>query len=813
MASGDKQESGQIGVQGTETRGTHSDSGTHSDRTIHLDATGAAASHGASHLGNLGFGFERLGLVALGAGLRTVVALAVFTLVALYGIGKLKVDDSLSELFRTNTKEFRQYEEIDKRFPSNEYDVLAVVEGKELLGPKALGAFAKAVIELQLADGVDGLISMLSARGKPDATGYAAPIVPDDLPEGEALADVIKALRTNDIVKGKFLSEDGQLALIVLSLERKALAAMGATAVLGSIRKTAEESFKGSGLTVKFTGAPVMQLEIRNAVERDRLVYNGLGFLLGAAVAIIFFRRFSLMLMAVVPPMLAVIWSLGILGWLGFKLNLFLNVMTPLIMVMGFADSMQMTSAIRDRLRHGDTPLQALKFGVNVVGPACVLAHGTALLSFLALTFSDSGLIRTFGIAGALSVIVSYIVVIAALPVLGLFLIKEDNGLSDRTSSDGAMDKLGQVVGSIVDRVVKQPVFFTGLGLTLFAVFGMAYMSLKPKYRLADQVPDREQALSATASLDQKLTGGNPAHIMIEWRDGRSMYDPTVLHIIAKAHEALETSAGVGNVWSLESLRRWLADAGDASPETIKKYVGYLPEHLTRRFIDAKQNAVLVTGRLPDVDSSLILPLVEKVDKALEPLRKANPAFEIAVTGLPAIAARSSAGMIGQLKMSLFAEVRFVSLLLGLAFRSAAVMGLSLLPGLFPVVASGALLALFGEGLEFASVVALVVIFGLGIDSLIHFLNRLRLEERPGEDPALAIRRARVLVGPAIILTTTVLVLGLGVTVFSDLPSLRLFGRVCAVTLIASLVGDLVFLPATIMLWQRWRSTGKFTAA
>ena len=37
----------------------------------------------------------------------------------------------------------------------------------------------------------------------------------------------------------------------------------------------------------------------------------------------------------------------------------------------------------------------------------------------------------------------------------------------------------------------------------------------------------------------------------------------------------------------------------------------------------------------------------------------------------------------------------------------------------------------------------------------------------------LAIRRARVLVGPAIILTTLVLAFGLGVTVFSDLPSLR----------------------------------------
>jgi len=63
-----------------------------------------------------------------------------------------------------------------------------------------------------------------------------------------------------------------------------------------------------------------------------------------------------------------------------------------------------------------------------------------------------------------------------------------------------------------------------------------------------------------------------------------------------------------------------------------------------------------------------------------------------------------------------------------------------------------------------------------------------------------------VLVGPAIILTTLVLAFGLGVTVFSDLPSLRIFGFVCGTTLVASLVADLVFLPGLIMLVRKvWR--------
>lgn len=751
------------------------------------------------------FGLERLGFVGLRAPVLVSVLIAIATVLGLMGLTKLQVDDSLSELFRTNTDEFRRYETIDKRFPSSEYDVLVVVEGHDLLKQKQLSAFAGLTTELQLVDGVSGLVSMLSARGKPDATGYAAPLVPDELPEDPAAYEaMIGALKNNDIVKGKFLSDDGQLAMIIIALDRKVVQAETSKVVIGNIYDTIEEQLKGTGLTAKMTGAPVMQLEIRNAVERDQILYNGLGLLFGAIIAVIFFRRVSLMLVAALPPVLAVIWSLGILGWMGFKLNLFLNVMTPLIMVMGFADSMQMVSAIRIRLREGDDKFQAVRFAISIVGPACVLAHGVALLAFLALLVSESGLIRTFGMAGAIAVCVSFIAVILVLPILAVMFIRNEAALAkDRTPADKLMDGLGHIVGGIVDRVTRHPYLYSIIGLVLFFLFGAAFADLPTRYRLADQVPDREQALDATSRIDQKLTGANPVHVMIEWHDGTPLYSDKILGVIGQVHNALEKEAGLGNVWSIESLRRWLHDAGDDRIETVQKYVGYLPEHLVRRFIAEDQKSVLVTGRLPDVDSSHILPVVEKIDRSLDPIRAANPGFEISVTGLPAVAARNSARMIDQLKESIPICVAFAGVLLGLAFRSPFVAVVSLLPGLFPVLASGALLWWDDAGLEFASVVALLVVFGLGIDALIHFLNRLQLEEAKGDAPEHAIYRARVLVGPAIILTTIVLAFGLGVTVFSDLPSLRTFGLVCGFTLLASLLADLVFLPAIILVGRR----------
>ena len=53
---------------------------------------------------------------------------------------------------------------------------------------------------------------------------------------------------------------------------------------LNRIHQTAED-LQGPGLTAELTGVPVMQLEIRQAVELDRILYNPVGFALGCVIA------------------------------------------------------------------------------------------------------------------------------------------------------------------------------------------------------------------------------------------------------------------------------------------------------------------------------------------------------------------------------------------------------------------------------------------------------------------------------------------------------------------------------------------------
>ncbi|WP_316214670.1 efflux RND transporter permease subunit [Bradyrhizobium sp. SZCCHNR2035] len=752
-------------------------------------------------LGSIAFGLERIGLLAVKAPVISCIVLLVLIVGAVFGIHRIKIDDSLSQLFRSDTQEFHQYEEVTKKFPAEEFDVLVVVEGKNLLSRDNLQKLRDFVTDLQLVDGTRGLVSLFSARQAPAPGKLPAALFPSDLPEGEAYDKFIETVKSNEIIRGKLLSEDGTLALVVLSLDPKVVASSELGKVVGDIRKLMTEDLADTGLNADLSGVPVMQLEIRNAVERDGLTYNVLGILAGCIIAIIFFRKISFMIVAAFPPLIAILLALGALGWAGFNLNMFLNVMTPLIMVISFSDSMQLTFAARDRLIAGQDKYTAFKNAVLVVGPACVLTHATAGISFIALQFSDSDLIRKFGEAGLAATIIALLAVLSLVPVFGVLLVRNERIFAVKfQSADAGVQGLRNFCYWIAVRMVGRPGLFSLIAVLFVGSLAVIYANLQPRYRLADQVPDKRQAVAASNRLDAKLTGANPVNVLIQFPKGASLYAPETLQTIADVHATVEKAAGVGNVWSVETLRRWLAEkAGSDDVATLKEYVNLIPEHLVRRFIDAQQDAVVVAGRVPDLDSSQLLPVVDKLDHELDAVRKKHPGYQVAVTGLAAIAARNSASMIEKLNHGLTIEFALVAMFIGLAFRSWVVMLACILPGIFPVVMSGTLLWAMGEGLQFASVVALTVSFGLGLSATIHFLNRLRLEGRPDVSAAVAVERATVLVGPALILTTVVLACGLVVTVFSDLPSLRLFGWLSAFSMVAALFADLFILRPTAM--------------
>ena len=747
----------------------------------------------------IAFGAERLALIPFRAPRATVLIALALAALAVLGIQRIRIDDSLSQLFHSESPAFKLFEHVSHDFPSSEYDVMIVVTGETLLDRQSVEKLRSLVTDVQLIQGTRGVLSMFSAREPAPEGGLPQPVFPEPLPQGSDYHALVERALNNDIIHGRLLSADGRLALVVLSLEPSAVDGGGLERIVSDVRQTMAEDLRGTGLTAELTGVPVMQLEIRQAVERDRILYNAVGFGLGCVIAALFFRRLTLMIVAAGPPLIAIVLALGALGWLGFRLNMFLNVMTPLIMVISFSDSMQLTFAARDQLMAGRDKRTAFRNAILIVGPACVLTHLAAGLSLLGLLASSSDTIRGFGEAGFLATAIALVTVLALVPAFGVLLVRNNSHFVVLKTADPGVTALRRFCAWIAERMVSHPAAFSLVGLIVVASLGVFYSGVEPSYRLADQVPDKEQAVAASGRLDAAVAGSNPVYVLVTFPSGKSLYAPETLSAIADVHHIVAGQPGIGNVWSLESLRQWLAqESGTTDVGMLRQYVDELPLFLVRRFVNKDENAAIVFSLVADKNLTKLVPIVDQLDWRLNAARAAHPGYVIEVTGLSAIAARSSAGMINKLNRALTVEFAFIAAFIGLAFRSDRIGLACLLPGIFPVVAAGSMLGLLGYGLQFSGVIALTVSFGLGLSATIHFLNRMTQERKPDEDPAVAVERATILVGPALILTTLVLACGLGALVLSDLPALRLFGWLSALAMLAALLADLLILRPVI---------------
>ena len=73
-----------------------------SESQVHVEAIEEPPS-GTS----IAFGLERLGLIAVKAPILSCIILVALMIAAFFGIERIKIDDSLSQLFRSNSKDYK----------------------------------------------------------------------------------------------------------------------------------------------------------------------------------------------------------------------------------------------------------------------------------------------------------------------------------------------------------------------------------------------------------------------------------------------------------------------------------------------------------------------------------------------------------------------------------------------------------------------------------------------------------------------------------------------------------------------------------
>jgi predicted RND superfamily exporter protein len=511
-------------------------------------------------------------------------------------------------------------------------------------------------------------------------------------------------------------------------------------------------------------------------------------------VAAVLSRSLAAVVVVISGPALGVLWTVGLLAAVGEPLNLVNSVIFPLVLVIGLTDSVHLMFHVRRQRSLGSPRVAAVAAAIRHVGAACVLTSLTTAIAFASLATADLLVIRRFGLSCSAGVVLTFVAVITVNPLLST------TRLGDRLAAPKHRGKpFGDApwLDGITAWVVRHRWAVTVAGAVATLALLLVSSKLQPNVRIAQLLPATGEARKALDRCDVLFGGTLPVAAVVEWPPGQQLGSAEVLQTVAEVHEVLAAEPLLASPISLQSVLQTLPGTG-RDPASRFSELRYVPEEKLKRIVRTDQRRTMVLSRIRDVGTRISQPIFLSLENGLAEVQRRHPGFRISLSGWVVEASSLGNAMVRNLVISLFMAVGITFAILSIVFRSLRIGLVSLLPNLFPLSLTAAVMVLVGLPLHFTTATVFSVCFGIAVDDTLHFLTRYRQEISEGaggrEAIALSVRR----IGRVLISTTVVVLTGMLVLFASDIASIRQFGLVFAVGMISALLADLVLLPAIL---------------
>lgn len=742
------------------------------------------------HDRSIGFGFEHIGLTTLRfPRIMALVALA-FTLLCFTQLPRANVDGNLLRVYADSGHYYDAYERLSDTFGTFENDIYLLVSSPTLTEPATLEKVRELAFDLELNEFAVGTMSPFSLR-KPVGNGGSMPAVPEGMTDVDEVALALTDLQQNDPMMRNLINPDLTGMVLIMFPNQAMTRGDGTKAMLASLRDMLAY-YEGGDLEIELTGPPIWTSEMLNAAVDDQIKFTVYGFALGAVIALFALRSLTGALLVAATPFVAVIWSMGTVLMLFGSFSFLTIIVTTLVLVMAFAESMFFIFNWLAYWRDGMEPHKAVDATLKLVGPATALTTLTTLVAFASLYFSPGQGVQEFAIAGAVGSAIMFVCLMTVMPLL----LKAALHLGFRLPRPPSFALNAPVpLAWLLATRFGRPI--TVLSALLVLLLVVPYFLIQPRFSFEDFMATDSNALSAAAEIDQGVGGVAPLYVRVPLRDNDPNVGARDIETLRRVHAIVEAELGDNKVISVASMSNY-TDSGFSREEVLDS----IGPFMKRRFVTDDGTQGLVTGFMPTIiQSDALKAMVARIDAEL--LAAGIAGAEIG--GFRVLTTFATDDIVRSLQSSLAVSVILNIALIGFAFGSLRVATASIVPNLFPILGTEAYLWLSGAGLQLTTVIALTIAFGIAVNDTIHFLSHYvhgRREEY--RDHIGAIRNTLERIGGAIVATTVILCVGTAIVAYSDLPQVALFGRLFVLSLALALIGDLFMLPAILVAGARF---------
>ena len=542
----------------------------------------------------------------------------------------------------------------------------------------------------------------------------------------------------------------------------------------------------------------------------------------------LFFRQIRYVFMPIFICVISVIWASGLFGFFGWEITVISSNYIALQLIITISVVIHLIVSYREfyLTKPHLSNSQLVYLTLRDKASPSFFAIFTTVIGFLSLALSDIKPIIMLGVMMSASIAVSL--------ALAFLLFGSAMTLMPKLAPVRTFESKFGFTKYCAKFALEhgRAVYMIALAVLIFGLYGISKLRVENSF--ISYFKDTTEIHKGMQVIDTKLGGTVPVDILIKFNkpkfdeiaaknepkdefddefaasanEDKYWFNQHKIDVAKKVHNYLENKRFVGHVSSMGTIVKIVENITRKPIDGLMLSILYeqIPQKykdiILSPYVSIKDNELRFTARTLDSDDAL------RRDEFLRELRTdianltANDNTSVQVSGAMVLYNNLLQSLIVSQVDSFGFVVLALFIVFCIIFRSIKLAAIAIISNLIPLCAVFGVMGALGIPLDIMSITIAAISIGIGVDDIIHYIHRLKIELR-SRNVAEAIKASHASIGYAMYYTSFAVILGFSIMVTSNFIPTIYFGLLTDLVMIMMLLGALVLLPTLISTFYR----------
>lgn len=748
--------------------------------------------------------------------LPIILVITALTVVMAYFASKAEMTYTMAQILPFDDPEYVAYKDFHKRFGEDANILVIGFETDSLFELPLFRDWMQTGEELRKIESVKNILSVggiFTLERDDSLERFEVKPLIKDVPKSQQELDSLRNIITGlPFYRELLISPSGEgryATLMLVTLDQQSIDRKDRKDLIDRITRVADGFAERHKVDIHYSGLPYIRT-INSLKLRDELVmFLWMSLLVTALVLYIFFRSFKAIIFPMLVVFLSVIWCVGTMVMLGYKITILTALIPPLIVIIGIPNCIFLTNNFHREYKGHGNKIKAIARVVQRIGNATFLTNFNTALGFVTFAFVDSALLKEFGVLSSINVMQVFLLSITVLPIFYSYIQppkpKQTKHLENK--------RMQIVVDWQIKMVSNHRPAIYALSVVIIGLSVWGITKIRTTGNFTDDIPDSDRMIVDLKFFEKHFHGVMPFEITIDTKKKNGVMKLSTFRKIDELQQELKKYPEFARPLSIAEVLKFSKQAfygGDSneyrlpSSEEIAFLLPYaqntnLKASASSSFLDSSRQVTRISAQMADIGTTEMARITgelrPKVDSLFPPDK-----FDVKFTGSSIIFLKGTDYLIENLLMSLLAAIVLISGLMYFMFYSFKMLLISVIPNVIPLLFTAGLMGFYGISLKSSTILVFNIAYGITVDSAIHFFSRYGLDLKTHKNrirPAVIDSMQDTSI--SIIYTSIILLLGFCIFIFSTFGGTIALGFLISVTIFVGLFTNLFLLPSLLL--------------